>query len=100
MKVDLNLNSIALVNVILFAFIIWISWMGNTHLAGQLDPQMQSDVMIQKYQLVCSRLTASMTAMALLVLVLINGVLIGPHVIMTVNSALKEKSSKRPEHPG
>ncbi len=55
MKVDLNLNSIALVNVILFAFIMWISWMGNTHLAGQLDPQMQSDVMIQKYQLVCSR---------------------------------------------
>ena len=92
--------SIALVNVILFAFIMWISWMGNTHLAGQLDPQMQSDVMIQKYQNVCAELTASMTMMCLLVMVLIDAVLIGPRFMMTMHSALKRRRSKQLEHTG
>ena len=90
--------SIAVVNVILCAFLFWLSWR-DTHLAGQLDPQMQSDVMIQKYQNVCAELTASMTMVCLIVIVLINAVLIGPLFNMTTKSAV-QRFTKRSEHTG
>ena len=80
--------SIAIVNVILLAFCFWLSWIGNTQLARQLDPQMQSDVMFQKYQNVCSDVTASMTMMCVFVMLLIDAVLmIGPRFMKTTNSA-------------
>jgi len=68
--------SIAIVNFTLFALFWWMSWMGHSYLPGKLDGEMNIDVMLQKYQLVCSGLTASMAAMCFLVIVIINVVLI------------------------
>jgi len=55
--------SIVIVNVTLFVLFWWMFWMGNHYLPGKLDGEMNTDVMLAKYQLVCSRLTAAMTAM-------------------------------------
>ncbi len=49
--------SMAIVNVTLLALPKWISWMGHHYLPGKLDGEMSIDVMLQKYQLVCSRPT-------------------------------------------
>lgn len=68
--------SIIIVNVTLFVLFEWMSWMGHHYLPGKLDGEMNYDVMLQKYQLVCSRLMASMAAMCFLVIVIINIVLI------------------------
>jgi len=55
-------------------------WMGNFYLPGKLDADMTSDVMLQKYELVCARLTAWMTGMCLLAGVVIDVALIRMYV--------------------
>lgn len=74
--------AITIINVILLLFFWWLVWMGNSHLPGQLGPEMQSDVMLQKYQIVCADLTASVTLRCLIVIVLINAVLIQVYFII------------------
>ena len=75
-------RAIAIVNVILFLFFWWLSWIGHSHLPGQLGSEMRSDVMLSKYQLVCARLTAALTASCLVVIVLVNAVLIAGYFLL------------------
>jgi len=74
--------SITIVNVTLFVLFWWMFWMGNHYLPGKLNGEMNSDVMLQKYQLVCSRLTASMATMCFLAIVIINIVLIYTYCLL------------------
>jgi len=69
-------HAIAIVNTILFLFFCWLFWIGNFHLPGQLNSKMQIDVMLQKYEIVCARLTASLTLWCLVVIVVVNAILI------------------------
>ena len=69
-------HAITTVNIILFLFFFWLLWIGNKHLPGQLNSEMQADVMLQKYEIVCARLTASLTLCCLVVIVLVNVILI------------------------
>ena len=78
-------RSIAIVNITLFVLFWWMFWMGNSYLPGKLDADMTSDVMLQKYELVCARLTASMTGMCFLAIVLINVVLIYTYFVLKKN---------------
>jgi len=83
--------SIVTVNVTLFVLFWWMSWMGNHYLPGKLDGEMNTDVMLQKYQLVCSRLTASMAAMCFLAIVIINAVLIYTYFLLKKEMASELK---------
>jgi len=74
--------SIAIINVTLLALFWWMCWMGNDYLPGKLDGEMNIDVMLQKYQLVCSRLALSMAAMCSLAIVIINAVLIYTYCLL------------------
>jgi len=69
-------HAITIVNAILFLFFWWLFWIGNIHLPGQLNSKMQIDVMLAKYELVCARLTASLTLSCLVVVVIVNAILI------------------------
>lgn len=69
-------SAIVTVNGILLLFFAWLSWLGHGHLPGQLGGEMQSDVMLMKYQIVCARLTSYLTASCLLVIALVNIVLL------------------------
>ena len=68
--------AVTMINVILLLFFLWLFWVGNTYLPDQLDSEMQSDVMLQKYENVCADLTASLLIRLLIVIVLVNAVLI------------------------
>lgn len=82
--------SITIVNVTLFALFWWMQWFCHFRLPGQLNAQMRSDVMLQKYQNVCASLTASMAGMCLLAIVLVNVALIYAYL------ALKKSVSPAP----
>ena len=69
-------HAITVVNAILFLFFWWLVWIGSFHLPGQLNSEMQIDVMLQKYENVVARLTASLTLSCLVVIVLVNAILI------------------------
>ena len=69
-------HAIIAVNTILFLFFWWLLWIGSFHLPGQLNSKMQIDVMLQKYEVVCARLTASLTLSCLVVVVIVNAILI------------------------
>ena len=69
-------HAIIAVNTILFLFFWWLLWIGSFHLPGQLNSKMQIDVMLQKYEIVCARLTASLTLSCLVVVVIVNAILI------------------------
>jgi len=69
--------------------------MANTHLPGQLDSEMQSDVMIQKYQNVCADLAVSMTMRCLIVIVLINAVLIVVYFLVKKSMPSTASSNQR-----
>ena len=69
-------HAITAVNTILFLFFWWLLWIGSFHLPGQLNSKMQIDVMLSKYDVVCARLTASLTLWCLVVIVLVNVILI------------------------
>ncbi len=69
-------NAITAVNTILFLFFWWLLWIGSFHLPGQLNSKMQIDVMLTKYEVVCARLSASLTLSCLVVIVLVNVILI------------------------
>jgi len=69
-------HAIRIVNAILFLFFCWLFWIGNFHLPGQLNSEMQTDVMLQKYQIVCTRLTASLSLWCLVIIVIVNAILI------------------------
>jgi hypothetical protein len=69
-------HAIKIVNAILFLFFCWLLWIGSFHLPGQLNSKMQIDVMLQKYEVVCARLTVSLTLSCLVVLVIVNAILI------------------------
>ncbi len=69
-------HAITVVNTILFLFFWWLLWIGSFHLPGQLNSKMQIDVMLQKYEVVCARLTASLTLSCLVVVVIVNAILI------------------------
>jgi hypothetical protein len=89
--------SIAAVNVTLFALFWWMCWMGDTHLPAQLDSQMSGDVMRQKYQTVCTDLTASMASMCLLAIVLVNVALICTYFSLKENLSSAACSNLPPE---
>ena len=65
------IRSIAIVNVTLCILCLCMLLMGNSYLPGKLTAEMTSEVMLAKYELVCARLTASMTIMCLLAIVVI-----------------------------
>jgi len=69
-------SAIVTVNGILLLFFWWLFWLGHGHLPGQLGGEMQSDVMLMKYQIVCARLAAYLTVGCLVVIVLVNIVLL------------------------
>ena len=69
-------HAITAVNTILFLFFLWLLWIGSFHLPGQLNSEMQIDVMLAKYEVVCARLSASLTLSCLVVIVLVNAILI------------------------
>jgi len=69
-------HAITSVNTILFLFFWWLLWIGSFHLPGQLNSKMRIDVMLQKYEVVCARLTASLTLSCLVVVVIVNAILI------------------------
>ena len=83
--------SIIIVNVTLFVLFEWMFWMGHHYLPGKLDGEMNTDVMLQKYQFVCSRLTASMAAMCFLAIVIINVALIYTYRLLKKKMALDVK---------
>lgn len=89
--------AIAIVNVTLFALFLWMFWMGNYHLPGKLDAEMASDVMLQKYQIVCADLTASMTTMCLLAILVIDIALIYMYRRLQKNMSLAAANEKPPE---
>jgi len=69
-------HAITIVNTILFLFFWWLVWIGHFYLPGQLGSEMQIDVILSKYEVVCARLTASLTLWCLVVIVLVNAILI------------------------
>ena len=69
-------NAIKAVNIILFLFFFWLLWIGDSYLPGQLSSEMQIDVILQKYDLVCARLTVFLTLSCFVVVILINAILI------------------------
>ena len=69
--------------------------MANTHLPGQLDSEMQSDVMLQKYQNVCADLAASMAIRYLVVIVLVNAVLIVVYFLLKKSMPSTASSNQR-----
>lgn len=79
------IRSIAIVNVTLCILSVWMIWMGSFYLPGKLDADMTSDVMLAKYELVCARLTASMTGMCFLAVVVIDAALIRMYCLLKKN---------------
>jgi hypothetical protein len=69
-------SAIVMVNGILLVFLVLLLWLGYGYLPGQLDGEMQSDVMLMKYQIACARLTSYLTAGCFIVIVLVNIVLL------------------------
>lgn len=69
-------SAVVMVNGILVVFLVLLLWLGYGYLPGQLDGEMQSDVMLMKYQIVCARLTSYLTAGCFVVIVLVNIVLL------------------------
>ena len=86
-------SAITIVNVILFLFFWWLFWVGHGYLPGQLNSEMHSDVMLQKYQIVCARLTAWLTILYLIVIVLVNAVLIRAYFIQKKNLIPKSSNN-------
>ena len=70
------MRSIAIVNVTLCVLCLGMIWIGNFYLPGQLNTDMTSDVMLAKYELVCARLTALVTGMCFLAIVVIDVALV------------------------
>lgn len=87
--------TIAIVNGILFLFFWWLFWLGDAYLPGQLNSEMQSDVMLQKYQNVCADLAASLTMRCLIVIALVNAVLIPTYFLLkkTMSSTVSSNKS-------
>ena len=69
-------STIVTVNGILLLFFALLLWLGYGYLPGQLDGEMQSDVMLMKYEIVCARLTSYLTAGCFVVIVLVDIVLL------------------------
>ena len=86
--------AIVIVNGILFLFFWWLSWLGDEFLPGQLNSEMKSDVMLQKYQNVCADLTASLTVRCLLIIILVNAVLVPAYFLLKRNMASSASSNK------
>ena len=69
-------SAVVTVNGILLVFFGWLLWLGYGYMPGQLDGQVQIDVMLTKYEVVCARLTSYLTAGCFVVIVLVNVVLL------------------------
>ena len=90
------IRSIAIVNGTLCVLCLWVIWMGHSHLPGQLSAGNSSEVMLEQYQNVCARLTASMAGMCFLAMVVIDVALIYMYSVLkkSLPSALETDSDK------
>jgi len=79
------IHSMAIVNITLCILTCVMLWMGMYHLPVQLNAEMTSEVMLDKYSLVCARLTATMTGLCLLAIVVIDVALIRMYRLLKQN---------------
>lgn len=79
------IHSMAIVNVTLCILVCVMLWMGMYYLPGELNAEMTSEVMLEKYRLVCARLTATMTGLCLLAIVVIDVALIRMYRLLKQN---------------
>ncbi len=91
------LRSIAIVNITLCVLCLWMFWMGNSYLPDKLDADMTSEVMLQKYELVCARLTAWMTGLCFLAIVVIDVALIRMYCLLKKSMSPAASGESKPE---
>ncbi len=89
------------VNVILLLFLAWLVWIGRGYLPGQLDANMERDVMLAEYQSVCARLTTYLAGSCFLLIVLVDIVLLRACLRLTTNGPCAEETlpDARPPAP-
>jgi hypothetical protein len=78
------------VNAILLLFLAWLFWIGQAYLPGQLDANMERDVMLAEYQTVCARLTTYLAGSCFLLIVLVDIVLLRACLRLTTNGPCAE----------
>ncbi len=87
------------VNAILLLFLAWLFWIGQAYLPGQLDANMERDVMLAEYQTVCARVTTYLAGSCFLLIVLVDIVLLRTCLRLTTNQPCADETLRKVRPP-